>query len=159
MTRNYFRHVGAAALAASLPTAVCAEPWVKVADLPGDIAVELDQATVAHELDGERQVTTGVFRKKLPVATMETSVAADCQANEAKIRRVRLLNGEDVMSDSIMTTTTTFGPVNEGSAEAIYFAALCNAPAPASANAPAAPDAPATPDATPSAPTGNAGGQ
>ena len=153
MTGNYLRHAGAAALAALLPTALCAEPWVKEADLPGDIAVELDQATVAHELDGERQVTTGVFRKKLPVATMETSVAADCQTNEAKIRRVRLLNGEDVMSDSIMTTTTTFGTVNEGSAEAIYFAALCGVqPPPASADA--VPDAAASP-----APAENATGQ
>jgi len=156
MNRSHFAHLaGAAALAALLPAGLAAEPWTKVAELPGDIAVELDQASVTHELDGERQVTLGVFRKQMPVALMESSVAVDCQANEAKIRRVRLLNGQDVMSDSILATST-FSPVNEGSAEAIYFGVLCNVgPVPPAA----APAADAAPEATPAAPSGEATGE
>lgn len=119
-----------AALTAALPAAalfsapLAAEPWAQVAQLPGGIALELDEASVSHGMDGERHVALGTFRKQLPNALMETSVAVDCGANQAKIRRVRLLDGERVTADNILATAE-FQPVNEGSAEAFYAAALC----------------------------------
>jgi len=90
-------------------------------------------------MDGERHVVLGTFRKQLPNALMETSVAVDCNADQAKIRRVRLLDGDRVMADNILATAE-FLQVNEGSAEAFYTAGLCT---PAATDATADQNAPA----------------
>ncbi len=116
--------LGAAALAAFGATSLAAQPWEEVAQLPGGIALELDRGSVSQAMDGSRHVTLGIFRKQLPNALMETSVAVDCAAGEAKIRRVRLIDGTRVMTDKILAAAE-FAPVNEGSAEAFYQAALC----------------------------------
>jgi len=114
----------AALCAALLPSALAAEPWEQVAQLPGGIALEPDLASVSTGLDGERRVAVGTFRKQLPSGLMESSVTVDCRANEARIRRVRLFDGERVTADNILAGAS-FAPVNEGSAEAFYAAALC----------------------------------
>jgi hypothetical protein len=120
-----FRLLGAVALAALGATGIAAQPWEQVAQLPGGIALELDRGSVSQEMDGDRQVAMGVFRKQLPNALMETSVAVDCALGEAKIRRVRLIDGSRVMTDNILAAAE-FAPINEGSAEAFYQAALCS---------------------------------
>ncbi len=119
------RLLGAAFLAALGATSLAAQPWEQVAQLPGGIALELDRGSVSHAMDGSRHVALGVFRKQLPNALMETSVAVDCEAGEAKIRRVRLIDGASVMTDKILAAAE-FAPINEGSAEAFYQAALCS---------------------------------
>lgn len=118
------RLAGAAFLTVFGASSLVAEPWEEVAQLPGGIALELDRGSVSHAMDGNRHVALGIFRKQLPNALMETSVAVDCPAGEAKIRRVRLLDGPRVTTDRILASAE-FAPVNEGSAEAFYQAALC----------------------------------
>lgn len=116
---------GPAVLAlAAMPAPLAAEPWEQVAELPGGIAVEVDANSVFEALDGVRLVLRATFRRQLPTATMETAVAVDCARAEAKIRGVRLLDGETVMSENV-SLDSEFAPVREGSAEDIYFQALC----------------------------------
>jgi hypothetical protein len=113
------------ALAAALPAALGAEPWNKVDELPGGIAVEIDEGTEVEALDGVRLIERATFRRELPNGTMETAVAVDCAKEEARIRGVRLMNGEQVLSENV-NDTTPYTAVHPGSAEAIYFKALCD---------------------------------
>jgi hypothetical protein len=113
-----------AMLITAIPAALAAEPWKEVDQLPGGIAVELDTGNVTVALDGARQVLLGTFRKQLPIATMETSVAVDCDNAQIKIRSIRLADGDRVLSET-QAPTAQFNPVSYGSAEAIYFKGLC----------------------------------
>ncbi len=113
-----------ATLLALAPAPLAAQAWEEVAQVPGGIALELDRNSTAKALDGSRSVMMGIFRKQLPTGTMETTVAVDCAAQEAKIRRIRLIDGPRLISDNIMADAG-FTPIREGSAEDLYRAALC----------------------------------
>ncbi len=118
---------GLSALLALAPAPLAAQTWEEVAQVPGGIALELDRDSTAKALDGSRSVMMGVFRKQLPTGLMETSVAVDCEAQEAKIRRIRLIDGPRLISDNILADAG-FTPIREGSAEDLYQAALCQEP-------------------------------
>ncbi|KPL68569.1 hypothetical protein SZ64_10910 [Erythrobacter sp. SG61-1L] len=112
------------------PTALSAAKWEEVERLSGDIAVELDTDSIAKALDGASEVTLATFRKELPNGTMQTDVAVNCAGETAKIRGIRLLQG-DVVATASSTPGAEFHPVNYGSSEAIYFKALCGREIPA----------------------------
>jgi hypothetical protein len=116
------RHAAFAAVA--LAAAASAEPWAKVDEMPGGIAVEIDQASKAEEMDGVRLVERASFRKQLPTGMMETAVAIDCAQEEVKIRGIRITAEGKVLAEKA-DNQARFGPINPGSAEAIYFKALC----------------------------------
>ena len=112
-------------LAAAFITApVSAQLWVEVAKLPGDISVELDSESVEEAMDGADLTLRGTFRKQMPNAMMETSVAVDCINTTAKIRSIRLKDGDTVLSETLSFDAAA-RPVGYGSAEAIYLEALC----------------------------------
>ncbi len=115
----------AALIALASPALLHAENWQKVADLPGGMSEELDKDSIFEALDGVRLVVQAKFRRQMPTATMETAVAVDCVKGLAKIRGVRLLDGERVMSESV-SANAEYLPIHEGSAEDIYFMALCD---------------------------------
>lgn len=125
----------------AVPAGLSAASWEEVERLAGDIAVEIDTQSVTKAQDGATEVTLGTFRKELPNGVMQTDVAVDCKAQAAKIRGIRLLQG-DVVATSSSTPGAEFRPVNYGSSEAIYFKALCGReiPAPEGAQAEAAPE-------------------
>lgn len=101
-----------------------AQLWVEVAKLPGDIAVELDSESVEEAMDGAELTLRGTFRKQMPYAMMETSVAVDCINTTAKIRAIRLKDGDTLLSETLSLDAEA-KPVGYGSAEAIYLEALC----------------------------------
>lgn len=107
-----------------LPIALAAESWQKIDELPGGIALEVDRDTQVEALDGIALVQRATFRRQLPTGTIETAVAIDCQHKSAKIRGVRLKNGDAVISETV-TNYDDFTPINPGSSEALYFKALC----------------------------------
>ena len=123
------RHLAPFALAAVLAAAAHAEPWTKIDELPGGIAVEIDEDSQVEALDGVQLIERATFRRELPNGTLETAVAVDCTHGTAKIRGVRLVNGEDVLAQNV-NDGATYDPVHQGSAEAIYFKALCGKEAP-----------------------------
>lgn len=119
-----------ATLAAVIPatfaaaTPATAQLWVEVAKLPGDISVELDSESVEEAMDGAQLTLRGTFRKQMPYAMMETSVAVDCINTTAKIRAIRLKDGDTLLSETLSLDAEA-RPVGYGSAEAIYLEALC----------------------------------
>lgn len=119
-----FRTLPLALVIAALPAALAAEPWEQVDELPGGIAVELDMDSVFEALDGARLVLRGTFRRPNGGWTMETNVAVDCELETAKIRGIRLLDGEKVVTER-SDPLADFAPINAGSSEAIYYTALC----------------------------------
>jgi hypothetical protein len=123
-----FRHAPFALALAALPAVLAAEPWEKVDELPGGIAVELDRDSVFETLDGATLVWRGVFRRENVGWTMETHVAIDCERELAKIRGMRLLDGAEVLTER-PDLLAEFLPINAGSSEAIYYKALCGRPA------------------------------
>jgi hypothetical protein len=118
-----------AAMAGAIATAAQAEPWTKVDELPGGIAVEIDENSQVEALDGVQLVEQATFRRQLPNGTLETAVAADCAHGTAKIRGVRLVNEGKVLSQNV-NDKAPYKPVHQGSSEAIYFKALCGKEAP-----------------------------
>ena len=60
----------------------------------------------------------------MPTGIMESDVAIDCRAETARLRGLRLVNGDSVYNQPI-DQTTEYHPVNFGSADAIYLKALC----------------------------------
>lgn len=115
----------AAILAVAFITApASAQLWVEVAKLPGDIAVELDSESVEEAMDGPNLTLRGTFRKQMPNAMMETAVAIDCINTTAKIRSIRLKDGDTLLSETLSLDAEP-RPVGYGSAEAIYLEALC----------------------------------
>lgn len=114
----------AALAAAALSAVAAAEPWVPVDTLPGGIAVEMDQATKIKEMDGIRTVERATFRKQLPTGMMETAVEIDCAKEDAKINGIKLTSDGKVLADNV-NKLAQFEPINPGSAEAMYFKALC----------------------------------
>jgi hypothetical protein len=123
-----FRTAPLALVLAALPAALAAEPWEKVDELPGGIAVELDLDSVFEALDGARLVLRATFRRDLAMGMMESNVEIDCGLETAKLRGIRLMNGATVLSERI-DHLADFAPINPGSAEAIYFRVLCGKPA------------------------------
>jgi len=113
-----------ALMLATLPGALAAEPWEKVDELPGGIAVELDQDSVFEALDGARLVLRGTFRRPNGGWMMETSVAVDCGLEQAKIRGIALMDGDEVLTTS-SDPLAEFAPINAGSSESMYYKALC----------------------------------
>jgi len=132
-----YRTASLALLLAALPAALAAEPWDKVDELPGGIAVELDRDSVFEALDGARLVLRGTFRRENVGWMMETNVAVDCGLELAKIRGIRLLDGDKVLTERA-DHLAEFLPINAGSMEAVYFKALCGKQAAADAALPEA---------------------
>jgi hypothetical protein len=122
------RYAPLALILAALPATLAAEPWDKVDELPGGIAVELDRDSVFEALDGSTLVWRGVFRRENVGWIMETHVAIDCGRELAKIRGMRLLDGDEVLTER-PDLQAEFLPINAGSSEAIYYKALCGKPA------------------------------
>lgn len=122
------RYVPLAVALAALPAALSAEPWDKVDELPGGIAIELDLDSAFEALDGAATVQRGVFRRENGGWTMETDVAIDCESELVKIRGMRLRDGAEVLTDRV-DLQAEFMPINAGSSEAIYYKALCGRPA------------------------------
>lgn len=118
----------AAALAAALPatalSAAAEASWSKVDELPGGIAVEMDTGSKVEEMDGVRPVERARFRKQLPTGMMETAVAIDCAKQDAKIRSMKLTSDGKVLSDKT-DNAAQYAPIHPGSAEAMYYKALC----------------------------------
>lgn len=114
----------AGTLIGSLAAPLAAEPWKEVAQLPGGIAVSLDEASVDDAMDGMDMVKLGTFRREMPSGPMETDVAVNCQKETSKIRGVRLVGSGQVYNQQL-SRTVDFTPVRDGSSEAIYFKALC----------------------------------
>jgi hypothetical protein len=113
-----------AALAAALPATAADPAWTKVDELPGGIAVEMDTATKVEEMDGVLLIDRATFRKQLPTGMMETAVSIDCKGEQIKIRGVKLTSDGKVLSDST-SNTAQYVPIHSGSAEAMYYKALC----------------------------------
>ena len=130
------------ALTAVLATAASAEPWTKIDELPGGIGVEIDENSQVEALDGVNLVERATFRRELPNGTMETAVAVDCGHGLAKIRGVRLVNGDDVLAQNV-DDNAKYAPVHQGSSEAIYYKALCGTEPPPPADTPPADTPPA----------------
>jgi hypothetical protein len=114
---------------AAIAAAASAEPWTKVDELPGGIAVEIDENSQIEALDGVQMVEQATFRRQLPNGTLETAVAADCAHGTAKIRGVRLVDQGKTVSQNV-NDKAPYEPVHQGSSEAIYFKALCSKEAP-----------------------------
>jgi hypothetical protein len=112
------------ALAAAALSGAASAEWTQVDKLPSGIAVEMDSASKAHEMDGVRMVERASFRKQLPTGLMETAVAVDCAKQELKIRSMRLTSDGKVLADKA-DNQAQFVPINPGSAEATYYKALC----------------------------------
>ena len=119
-----FKHAISALALAAIPAALAAEPWEKIDELPGEVDVELDMGEVFEALDGARLVMQGTFRRENVSWTMETSVSVDCELEFAKIRAIRLLDGDEVLTENV-NYQAAFLPINAGSAEAIYYKGLC----------------------------------
>jgi hypothetical protein len=118
------RYAALALLLAALPAALSAEPWEKVDELPGGIAVELDRDSVFEALDGAHLVWHGIFRRENVGWIMESHVAVDCENETAKLRGMRLMDGAEVLTER-SDLLAEFVPINAGSSEAIYYKALC----------------------------------
>jgi hypothetical protein len=117
--------LAAALAAAALSAAAVAQAnWTKVDELPGGIAVEMDAGSKAEQMDGVRMIERATFRKQLPTGTMETGVSVDCAKQEAKIRSVKLTSDGKVLSDNT-NNAAQYAPIHPGSAEAMYYKALC----------------------------------
>lgn len=147
-----------ALMLAATPAMLAAEPWEQVDELPGEIAIELDQASVFEALDGTRLVLRGTFRRPSGGWTMETSMAVDCAHDQAKVRGVRLLDGDKVLTERV-DALAEFAPVAAGSSEAIYFRALCGKDAANDAALPEASEADAGADEPPADDTGASTGE
>ncbi|WEK47983.1 MAG: hypothetical protein P0Y56_06705 [Candidatus Andeanibacterium colombiense] len=109
---------------AAIPSAVAAADWKEVDRLTGDVAVELDQGSVSKVLDGANEVLQATFRRQMPTGIMESDVAIDCKATAAKLRGLRLVNGDKIYNQPV-SPTLEYHPVSFGSADAIYYKALC----------------------------------
>ncbi|HSG34127.1 MAG TPA: hypothetical protein VLA37_06295 [Sphingomonadaceae bacterium] len=118
------RFVPLALAIAALPAPLAAENWQQVDELPGGIAVELDLESWFEALDGVRLVQQGVFRRPNASWTMHTIVSIDCELELAKISGVRLLDGDELATEQL-NYQAEFLPINPGSAEAMYYRALC----------------------------------
>lgn len=121
-----FSHAVLAVVAVSA-SAAAAESWVNVDVLPGGFALQIDMASKVEEMDGVRLVERATFRKQLPTAMIETAVAIDCAGEMAKTRGVKMISDGKVLSDST-NNTAQYLPVHFGSAEAMYYQALCGKP-------------------------------
>ena len=108
-------------------SAAAAESWVNVDVLPGGFALQIDMATKVEEMDGVKLVERANFRKQLPTATIETTVAVDCAGETAKTRSVKMISDGKVVSDNT-NNAAQYVPVHFGSAEAMYYKALCGKP-------------------------------
>ena len=95
--------------------------------LPGGFALQIDMATKVEEMDGVKLVERATFRKQLPTATIETTVAVDCAGETAKTRSVKMISDGKVVSDNT-NNAAQYVPVHFGSAEAMYYKALCGKP-------------------------------
>jgi hypothetical protein len=111
-------------LAITLPSVLAAKNWKEVDRLAGDVAVELDEESVTQAMDGANEVVQATFRRQMPTGIMETDVAIDCRNEAARLRGIRLVNGDDVYNQPV-SPTLEFHPVSFGSADAIYLKALC----------------------------------
>jgi hypothetical protein len=113
-----------AVAAGLLSSTLAAESWKQVDLLPGDIAVELDENSMSEAMDGANMVLMATFRRLMPTGTMETDVAIDCKNETAKLRGLRLVNDGEVYNQPV-SPTTDYHAIGYGSADAIYFLALC----------------------------------
>ena len=123
-------------------TAATAADWQEIDRLTGDVPVELDRASVTKAMDGANEVVQATFRRQMPTGIMESDVAVDCKGAAAKLRGLRLVNGDNVYHQPV-SPTTDYHPVSFGSADAIYYKALCGKEIAAPADYPADPAAPA----------------
>ena len=124
--RSVSMMVAAAVAPACLVSApLAAASWKEIDRLPGDIAVDIDEASVTSALDGEIVVIHATFRRHMPTQIMESDVAINCAAESAKLRGLRLINEDGSAYNQPVTMTQGFHPVTFGSSDAIYFKALC----------------------------------
>lgn len=133
---------------AAVPAALSAEPWEKIDELPGGIAIELDRDSVFEALDGAQLVWHGIFRRESVGWIMESHVAVNCEDETAKLRGMRLMDGAEVLTQR-SDLLAEFVPINAGSAEAIYYKALCGREASTAAVLPEATEADAGADLPP----------
>lgn len=150
------RYAPFALLLACAPAMLAAEPWVQVDELPGGIPVELDRGSVYEVLDGSRIVLRGSFRRENVGWMMETGVAVDCDRELAKIRGIKLMEGDKLLSERI-DAMAEFLPINPGSSEAIYFRALCGRDAESAAALPEPSEADEGADEPPADDSGDSG--
>jgi len=114
----------ALAVAAALtPSALAAEHWTEVARLTGDVPVEFDEDSVSEAMDGATTVLLATFRRQMPAGVMESDVAIDCVGEKIKLRGVRLISEGGVYQQQV--GPTELHSISYGSADALYFKALC----------------------------------
>lgn len=125
------------ALAVAAPAALHAAEWKEVTRLTQDIAIALDEDSVKRVMDGADEVVLATFRRDQPTSMMESDIAMNCKKRTARLRAVRLIQGDEVYNQQV-SQTTDYHAVNYGSADAIYFKALCgmDIPVPPEALAP-----------------------
>ena len=124
------------ALLPAAAIAATAADWQEIDRLTGDVPVELNRASVAKVMDGASEVMQATFRRRMPTGIMESDVAIDCKGASAKLRGLRLINGTNVYNQQV-SPTLDYHPVSFGSADAIYYKALCGKEIAAPADYPA----------------------
>lgn len=117
--------IAVAILAVAVPSALAAQDWQEIDRLTGDVAVELDQASVTKAMDGANEVLQATFRRQMPTGPMESDVAIDCGNATARIRAIRLINADGSIYNQPVQQTLDYHSIGFGSSEAIYYKALC----------------------------------
>lgn len=117
--------IAVAILAVALPSALAAQEWKEIDRLTGDVAVELDEASVTKAMDGANEVLQATFRRQMPTGPMESDVAIDCGNATARLRAIRLINADGSIYNQPMSQTLDYSPISFGSSDAIYYKALC----------------------------------